>query len=80
VFHTWLEDWEKEILKKNDCVAEARLLEKYKDLVFFDQGDNFTVHGDDLWLPRGKDRGRNLIGNSSDDDVVRMRGLQLGRR
>ena len=71
VFRAWLEDWEEEILKKNDCVAEARLLEKYKDLVFFDPDTqvNFTVHGDNLEFRRGKDGGWNLIGNSSDDGV-----------
>ena len=26
VFCTWVEDWEKELIKTNDCVAEARLL------------------------------------------------------
>ena len=30
VFHAWIEDWENDLLKNNDCVAEARLLEKYK--------------------------------------------------
>ena len=36
VFRAWVEDWEVELLKMNDCVAEAKLLEKYKDLVFYD--------------------------------------------
>ena len=59
VFRAWLEDWEEEILKKNDCVAEARLLEKYKDLVFIDPETqvNFTVPGDNLGFRRGKDGG-----------------------
>jgi len=41
-----VEDWEKDILKMNDCVAEARILEKYKGLVFWDPDTeaNFTVH------------------------------------
>ena len=58
-------------MKKNDCVAEARLLGKYKDLVFFDPDTqvNFTIHGDNLELRRGKDGGWNLIGNSMDDGV-----------
>ena len=33
-FRGWIEDWEKPLIKKNDCVAEARLLEKYKGLKF----------------------------------------------
>ena len=37
IFHAWLEDWEKELLQVNDYVAEARILEKYKDLLFFIQ-------------------------------------------
>ena len=36
IFRAWIEDWEKDLLLQNDCVAEARLLEKYKDLVFYD--------------------------------------------
>ena len=38
VFRAWLEDWEKECRnrKKNDPVAEATLLQKYKNLVFRD--------------------------------------------
>ena len=42
IFRAWLEDWEKEILKKNDCVAEAQLLSKYKDLVFYDMDNEAT--------------------------------------
>ena len=34
IFHAWLEDWEKELLQVNDCGVEARILEKYKDLLF----------------------------------------------
>ena len=45
IFRAWVEDWEKDMMKKNDCVAEATLLEKYKDLVFNDPDENriFTV-------------------------------------
>ena len=35
IFCAWLEDWEKELLQVNDCVAEARILEKYEDVMFF---------------------------------------------
>jgi hypothetical protein len=40
VFRAWVEDWEKEAIKSNDAVAEVRLLEKYKDLVFVDANEN----------------------------------------
>ena len=45
IFHAWIEDWEEPLLKKNDVIAEIRLLEKYKDLVFYDPGNEciYTV-------------------------------------
>ena len=36
IFRCWVEDWEKEATKKNDSVQEPKLLQKYKDLIFFD--------------------------------------------
>ena len=71
MFRAWLEDWEEELLKQNDCVAEAMLLEKYKGLVFWDPDTkvNFTIHKDNLEFRRGKGDGWNLIGNSSDESV-----------
>ena len=55
----------------NDCVAEARILEKYKGLVFWDPDTkaNFTVHEENLEFHRGKDGVWHLIGNSSDESV-----------
>ena len=38
----WIEDWEKEDILDKDCVAKARLLEKYKNLVFYDPEDKIT--------------------------------------
>ena len=71
IFRVWLEDWEKEILKKDDCVAEAKLLEKYKDLVFYDPDHkvNFTVHGNNLEYRRGREGGWCVIGDSTDEKV-----------
>jgi len=71
IFLAWVDDWEQDILKMNDCVVEARILEKYKGFVFFDlnTGANFTVHEENLEFHRGKDGGWHLIGNSSDDSV-----------
>jgi hypothetical protein len=36
VFYWWLEDWETVLLKKNDQLAEAKLLKKYKRLQLYD--------------------------------------------
>ena len=39
VFRAWVEDWEMEGMRDSDAVMEARLLEKYKGLAFFDPDD-----------------------------------------
>lgn len=69
LFHAWIEDWEKDLLKKNDCVAEARLLEKYKDLVFFDPDNEilYTVSNENLDFHRGGKGGWFVIGIPADD-------------
>jgi hypothetical protein len=36
IFRAWVEEWEEEARMKNDCVEDARLLTKYKGLVFND--------------------------------------------
>jgi hypothetical protein len=36
VFHAWVEDWEEDARRSNHAVAEARLIQKYKSLVFHD--------------------------------------------
>ena len=71
VFRAWLEDWEVELLKMNDCVTEAKLLEEYKGHVFNDPDTqvNFTVHADNLEICIGKEGGWNLIRNYLDDGV-----------
>ena len=43
IFRAWIEEWEEDLLKKNDIIAEVRLLEKYKDLVFYDP-DNDCIY------------------------------------
>ncbi len=47
VFRAWVEDLEEEARKKNDCVAKAQLLAKYKGLVFWDPntGKSFSILG-----------------------------------
>ena len=63
----------------NDCVAEARLLEKYKYLVFYDPDDKitFTVGDEELEFNRGNkkqdiDRGWYAICTSADGNEVTL--------
>ena len=77
IFRAWVEDWEKEILLTNDCVVEARLLEKYKNLVFFDNNDQvtYTVFEKNLEFHRRNKRkgivgGWALIGVDGNDNEV----------
>ena len=66
-----MEDWETELLKDNDVVAEARLLEKYKHLVFLDPDTNctFTVAPENMEYNRGKHGGWHLVCEPNDDVV-----------
>jgi hypothetical protein len=67
-FRAWMEDWELEGMKDNDAVMEARLLEKYKGLAFFDPDDRktYTVAKENLEFRRGrKDGGWYLICESN---------------
>ena len=59
IFRGWIEDWETELLMKNDPVAEAQLLVKYKGLVFMDHNYNttYTIH-EKIWSFRGRTEGR----------------------
>ncbi len=58
IYQAWLEDWESELLQVNDCVAEACILEKYKDLLFYDPDTKktFKVWGGNLEFHRGSHR------------------------
>ena len=72
VFRAWVEEWEIEIMQKNDCVAEAQLLEKYKDLVFYDPDNkcNYTIHNKNLqFSTKRKERGWYLIGIPSNEEL-----------
>ena len=40
VFRAWVEDWEEEARRRNEAVCEAKLLAKYKGLVFRDPDNN----------------------------------------
>ena len=54
-FHAYVEMWEKDAIRKNDVVAERKLLEKYKGLQFISSYDYKvqTICGDNLeWRRR----------------------------
>ena len=59
VFRAWVEDWEVEARKKNDCVSETLLLQKYKVLVFRDpDSDNdFCIWERNMEFRRGRGNG-----------------------
>ncbi len=63
VFHSWVEDWEEEARKKNDCVLEALLLWKYKGLVFHDPGpgNDFCIWQQNMEFRRGRGNGWFLL-------------------
>ena len=70
VFRAWLEDWEKHFIKHNECVAEARLLQKYKNLIFKDpdhEGVTWTVFGGHLEYRSGRCGGWGMIAEKSDN-------------
>ena len=70
-FHAWIEDWEEPLLKKNNCVAEATILEKYKGLVFFDPDDEctYTVWSKNLEYQKGRNGGWCVIGVPADPNL-----------
>ena len=71
IFHAWVEQWEEDIRMKNDPVAEAMLLQKYKNLVFNDPDTKSTmaIWDANMEFRRGKGNGWVLIGCSADPDV-----------
>ena len=71
VFRAWLEDWEKECRKKNDPVAEATLLQKYKNLVFRDpdhSNKTYRVYDENLEWRSGRGGGWHPIGVAEDEE------------
>jgi hypothetical protein len=65
-----VEDWEEEARKKNDCVAKAQLLAKYKGLVFRDpnSGKSFLIWEQNMEFHRGRGNGWFLVGVCADDE------------
>jgi hypothetical protein len=70
VFWAWVEDWEEEARKKNDCVAEVQLLAKYKGLVFHDpdSGKSFSIWEQNMEYRRGRGNGWFLVDVCADDE------------
>jgi hypothetical protein len=70
IFRAWVEDWEEEAWKKNDCVAKAQLLAKYKDLVFRDPdtGKSFLIWEHNMEFCWGRGNGWLLVGVCADDE------------
>jgi hypothetical protein len=70
VFRAWVEDWEEEARKRNDAVYEAKLLAKYKGLVFRDPDNNncaFKVWEGNMEYRSGRGGGWFLIAECNDD-------------
>ncbi len=70
VFWAWVEEWEEEARKKNDCVAKAQLLAKYKGLVFRDPDSekSFSIWEQNMEFFRGRGNGWFLVAVCADDD------------
>ena len=71
IFRAWVEDWEKPFLKINNVIAEVRLLEKYKDLVFYDPNNEcvYTVWHKNMEWQSGRNSGWCLIGCPADEKL-----------
>jgi hypothetical protein len=71
IFHAWVEDWEEDDRKKNDCVSEALLLKKYKGLVFHDpdSGNDFCIWHQNMEYRQGRGNGWFLLGVCVEDGV-----------
>ena len=80
IFRCWVEDWEKEAKSKNDPVQEARLLQKYKDMVFYDpdNGVNYTVHPGNMEYQRGRGGGWMVIGIPPEDCGLEDEPFEIG--
>lgn len=76
IFNAWIEDWEKPLLKKNDPVAEMKLLQKYKGLVFHDIDNDvvYTIFDSNLEWSTGCKGGWSVVGvppeHDGDNDEV----------
>ena len=71
IFHSWVEEWEEDASKKNDCVSSALLLQKCKGLVFRDpdSGNDFSIWQHNMEFRHGRGNGRFLLGVCAEDGV-----------
>ncbi len=71
IFHSWVKKWEEEARKKNDCVSEALLLQKYEGLVFCDpdSGNDFSIWQQNMEFCHGRGNGWFLLGVCAKDGV-----------
>jgi hypothetical protein len=69
IFHSWMEDWEEDARKKNDCESEALLLKKYKGLVFHDPNSGNDFWQQNMEFRRGRGSGWFLLGVCTEDGV-----------
>jgi hypothetical protein len=79
VFWAWVEDWEEEVRKKNDCVAKAQLLVKYKGLVFRDPDSekSFLIWEQNMEFHRGRGNGWFLVAVCAGDDDDKNEAFSL---
>jgi hypothetical protein len=71
IFCSWVEDWEEDARKKNDCVSEALLLQQYKGLIFHDpdSGNDFCIWQQNMEIRRRRGNRWFLLGVCSEDGV-----------
>ena len=71
IFRAWVEDWEQDARKHNDVVAEARLLQKYRGLVFHDpdKDNGFCIYDQNMEFRRGRGNGWFVLGVCSTNAV-----------
>jgi hypothetical protein len=71
IFHLWVEEWEEDARKKNNCVSEALLLQKFEGLVFHDpdSGHDFSIWQQNMKFRRGRGNGWFLLGVCAEDGV-----------
>jgi hypothetical protein len=81
IFWAYAEDWEQDNRKKNDCVAEARLLAKYRGLVFVDHDTEktFSVYEKNMEFHWGRNNGWFVLAVCSDQDDYAVSCLQSDR-
>jgi hypothetical protein len=78
VFRCWVEPWEEELCGMNDVVARTKLLEKYKDIVFYCPDDQitYTAYDQNLYWHKGRHNGWCVLGVPPDWDGVEMDDLE----